>query len=68
MNIYDRAELSLLKDRMEHTRIMHGGVAYLVVSPLISETLKNFLEVLYGLQWETKFLSGGKMLLAQIGA
>ena len=68
MNIYDRAELLLLQDWMEHTRIMQGGVGYVVVSPLISERLKIFLQVLYGPQWEAKFLKGGEMLLAQLGA
>ena len=64
MNIYDRAELLFLKDWMEHTRIMQGGVGYVVVSPLIWERLKNFLLVLYGPQWEANFLRGGEMLLA----
>ena len=68
MNIYDRAELLLLKDWMEHTRIMQGGVGYLVASPLISERLKAFHEVLFGQQCEAKFLRRGEMLLAQIGA
>ena len=68
MDIYDRAELLLLQDWVEHTRFMQGGVAYVVVSPLITERLKTFLQVLYGPQWEAKFLRGGEMLLAQLGA
>ena len=56
MNIYDRAELFLLKDWMERTLIMQGGVGYVVVSPLISERLETLLQVLYGPQWEAKIL------------
>ena len=66
MNIYDGAELFLLKDWMEHTRITQGSFGYVVVSPLKSERLKTFLQVLYGPQWEAKFLKGGEMLLAQL--
>ena len=68
MNIYDREELLLLKGWMEQTWIMRGEVGYLVVSPLISERLKTFLRILYGPQWEAKFLRTGEMLLAQLGA
>ena len=68
MNIYDRAELLLLYDWIEHTRIMQGGFVYVVVSSLRSERLKIFLQVLYGLRWETKFLRGGEMLIAQLRA
>ena len=68
MKIYDRAEILLLKDWMEHTRILRGGVGYFVLSPLISERLKSFLGVLYGPQWEAKFLRGDPMLQAYLGA
>ena len=68
MNLYDRSELLLLKDWMEHTRFMRGGVGYLVVEPLITERFKGFLQFLYGPQWDDKFLRGGEMLLAQLGA
>ena len=66
--IYDWSELQLLKDWMEHIRFMRGGVGYLVVEPSITPRFKGFPQFLYGLQWEDKFLSGGKMLLAQLGA
>ena len=68
MNIYDRAEVLLIKDWMERTRITRREVEYLFVSALISERLKTFLRVLYGPQWEAKFLRGGETLLAQLGA
>ena len=68
MNLYDRSELLLLKDWIEHTRFMPGGIGYLVVEPLITERFKGFLQFLYGPQWEDKFLRGGEMLLAQLGA
>ena len=68
MDIYDRAELLLLQDWLEHTRIMQGGVGYVVLPPLITERLKTSLQVLYGPQWEARFLRGGEMLLAQLGA
>ena len=68
LDIYDRADLLLLQDWMEHTRIMQGGLGYVVVSPLITERLKTFLQVVHGPQWEAKFLRGGEMILAQLGA
>ena len=43
MTIYDRSELQLLKDWMEHTRFMRGGVEYLVAEPLTSPRCKCFL-------------------------
>ena len=43
MNLYDWSELLLLKDWIEHTRFMRGGVGYLVVEPLITERFKGFL-------------------------
>ena len=43
MNISDRAELQLLRNWIEHTRFMRGGVGYLVVEPLITERFKGFL-------------------------
>ena len=68
MNLYDRSELVLLKDWIEHSRFMSGGVGYLVVDPLKSERFKGFLQFLYGPQWEDKFLTGREMLLGQLGA
>ena len=59
MNIYDRAELLLLKYSIEHTRFLRGGDGYLVVEPLIFESFKGLLQFLYGPQWEDKFLRGG---------
>ena len=47
---------------------MRGGVGYVVVEPLITEKFKGFLQFLPGPQWEDKFLRGGEMLLAQLGA
>ena len=47
---------------------MRGGVGYLVQEPLITERFKGFLQFLYGPQWENKLLTGGGMLLAQLGA
>ena len=54
----DWAELQLLRDLMERTRFMRGGVGYLVVEPLITEKFKGFLRFLYGSNgrissWET---------------
>ena len=68
MNLYDWSELLLLKDWIEHARFMRGGVGYLVVEPLINERFKGFPQFLYGPQWEDKFLGGGEMLLAHLGA
>ena len=33
MNLYDRSELLLLKDWIQHTQFMRGGIGYLVVEP-----------------------------------
>ena len=46
MNVYDRAELQLLRDWMEHTRFMRGGVGYLVVEPYITGSCRGLLKFL----------------------
>ena len=47
---------------------MRGEVGYLVAELLITLKFKGFLQFLYGPQWEDKFMRGGEMLLAQLGA
>ena len=56
LNVYGWAELQLLRDWMERTRFMHGGVGYLVVEPLKTERFTGFLQSLYGPQWENNIL------------
>ena len=66
--IYDRAELMLLEDWMEHTRFMRGGLGYIIVELLITERFKVFLQFLHGPQWEDKILRGDEMPLGQLDA
>ena len=47
ITIYDRSELQLLKDWMEHTRFMRGEVRYLVVEPLINQKFEGLLLFFY---------------------
>ena len=61
---FDCSDLQLLKDWMEHSRFMRGGIGYLVVEPLITQMFKGFLQFFYGSEWEDTFLRGGEMLLA----